>query len=98
MPREASARPAAASDKRSMNSRRETDGAGTGYFMTANLGKDALVEPLVVRIERRDRNVHDLQFPDRAVAATRLDENRSQRLHRIKFTVEFHEPFAFQDE
>ena len=42
-----------------------------------------LVEPLVVRVERGDRDIDEFHFSDRAVAATGLDQHRRTGPYRM---------------
>src|SRR4051812_19129322 len=48
------------------------------------------IEPLVGFIERRDRNVHDAHFADRAMAAAGADINCGHRLDWDQLAIQFH--------
>src|SRR5436305_15255623 len=69
-----------------------------GYALRITHYAVVLIEPLVVRIKRRHRDVDDLQLPDGPVAAAGLDVDGGHRPHRDALAVELEVAFALEDE
>src|SRR5207302_845815 len=57
-----------------------------------------LVEPFVIRVERRNCDVCDFHFADGAMTTTGLDQDRAHRFYGKALAVEFHEGVAFDFE
>lgn len=56
-----------------------------------------LVEPLVVRVERGDRDIDEFHLSDRAVAATGLDQHRRTGPYRMADSIQFHLTFPLEE-
>jgi hypothetical protein len=56
------------------------------------------IEPLICGIEGGDGDIDDFELADGPVATAGFDEDGGQGLHWIKFAVEFHVTFAFEDQ
>lgn len=54
------------------------------------------VKPFIRRVKLRNGNIQDPQLPHRSMAATGLDQHRTQRTHSMPFPVQLHFPAPFQ--